>query len=1024
MNPQDESLPTPDAATPAESPSRMSSDQRPEPKTRWPLLLAVVLLAAGIGGGVLYATYRVETVRLASHGMKVRANGTKAAATPAKPGPRQVSTAPDPAEIRTPIRIVRLGKGQDARAVVELGHPDGGRGNDVKMTRQGILDREIIRQALLMAARDELGLETRDELLDDVAPGPGEGSPLALVVLFRTGECHALIRQATGNKVEILQKHDLGTDADSGDYFALIAPTAERLARTDFLELLKQQRLKGQSNKVLDTAPVPPEVEHRLDQLGFVDHVVALRSLHAAMRSDGESPERLAALVRAYGQLGLLTEYQWHSAHRIFKARAVLYAERLVARYPDWPDALRVRAFARAVVGHHRLALGDLARAKDLAEKPGPAKPEDPSVARPAPLNLTWLPVLEAFLDGDRARLTSRDGPHRKLAALFNMLWLEFPYRTRILVQAARDLAGADADCCYAYDTICHAGQLGDMHVATVMGPDTFSKLFPLKLRSIKDLPGPVRQLLEKGRDEISLVEALDRAGRPGEDPVEPSWGVLAHLAREARFVHACRRLEFMTGPWSVPAGEYFDDIQPFVAHHRYFPYLQFLALAPQEGIPAFRAMADRLDFSEADPNEVSMIRALINLNHPAGNDAYVLAFFHGSAHYRDIGQRLENSTNLRAHFGHVLHTICPNSAYARAILVEFDWDQTKDEVPGWLEKFGDAPSFIGALGKKYIELKKYDEAEKLLRRYMELSPDRWAYQKLAACYLARNNRAQWKKTLDDFLTNTEPAGLEHAQVQVELARYLMAAGKWTEARPYAEAAAETWAAWAMACAADCSEGLHDWDRAELWLRRKSERYLGSSWPDWYLFCLRTGHGNVEMARAFVESYLSAVAERPDLLNPGPAGFFAWSSGEIKPALNLLDTAYQREPGIVYGIARILLADELGDKARRDGLIGEFCTRFRNYRRMVTLCEMIRDAPIADKKVKLDLQAVETVLQKMPARTRGDAEFLVGRFLLNHGQPLMAQKLLQRCGEAPEPYIWVKAMAADSARTILKREAL
>jgi hypothetical protein len=90
----------------------------------------------------------------------------------------------------------------------------------------------------------------------------------------------------------------------------------------------------------------------------------------------------------------------------------------------------------------------------------------------------------------------------------------------------------------------------------------------------------------------------------------------------------------------------------------------------------------------------------------------------------------------------------------------------------------------------------------------------------------------------------------------------------------------------------------------------------------------------------------------------------------------------------------------------------------------VNLCEMVRDAPIVDKKAVLDLKAADRILQRMPGRTRGEGEFLIGRFLQNHGQPGPAQKYLERCRQEPEMYIWVKAIAAASARTLVARESL
>ena len=132
---------------------------------------------------------------------------------------------------------------------------------------------------------------------------------------------------------------------------------------------------------------------------------------------------------------------------------------------------------------------------------------------------------------------------------------------------------------------------------------------------------------------------------------------------------------------------------------------------------------------------------------------------------------------------------------------------------PPGAQKVGDAPGLLGALGKKYAELKQYDEAEKCLKRYVELSGDEWAYQELAACYEARGDRNRAKAALDDYLNKTESAGLEHAQVQVQIANKLMKEGRWEEAKPYAEAAAATWAAFGMECASPVRRGTQGMGR-------------------------------------------------------------------------------------------------------------------------------------------------------------------------------------------------------------------
>ena len=65
--------------------------------------------------------------------------------------------------------MIQPGKIGDGRPIVALANPvctkDTGKLED---TYQGILNRELTRQALLIAARDELGLATRDEVLGDL----------------------------------------------------------------------------------------------------------------------------------------------------------------------------------------------------------------------------------------------------------------------------------------------------------------------------------------------------------------------------------------------------------------------------------------------------------------------------------------------------------------------------------------------------------------------------------------------------------------------------------------------------------------------------------------------------------------------------------------------------------------------------------------------------------------------------------------------------------------------------------------
>ena len=128
----------------------------------------------------------------------------------------------------------------------------------------------------------------------------------------------------------------------------------------------------------------------------------------------------------------------------------------------------------------------------------------------------------------------------------------------------------------------------------------------------------------------------------------------------------------------------------------------------------------------------------------------------------------------------------------------------------------------------------------------LKLSPDTALYSRLAAVAKAEGKMDEWKAKLDESLKDNVQ-DLDHARVRVE-DHYLMSPKEVSkQALPYAEAAAETWSEWGMQCAALCHEGLEEWDKAELWIRRVSERYAGSH--TWIYWCLRVGKGNRQAAQ-------------------------------------------------------------------------------------------------------------------------------------------------------------------------------
>ena len=320
---------------------------------------------------------------------------------------------------------------------------------------------------------------------------------------------------------------------------------------------------------------------------------------------------------------------------------------------------------------------------------------------------------------------------------------------------------------------------------------------------------------------------------------------------------------------------------------------------------------------------------------------------------------------------------VSPFAPLAASVLIENDWwEEVEPKAAGWEKDFARHPTVQLALGQRYAKMKKYDDAERCLRATIGLSPEYRAYQALADVHAARGHLDRWQATLDAYLKQ-EDIGLDHARVRVEIANALMARGDYKAALPYAEAAAETWAQWAMRCAADCTEALGDCDRSEMWILRIAERYEKPPGvvllvpPDRPRRPRRGPPGDAGQPSATTRS-------RSDVV-----GFMHYLDGEPREALEAFREAFKgrttRPPACIWrswrrrwGTARCATrpCGRSGSQGTRMGAVGT----------------MLRDAAAAGGKGKLDLLSLDRHLATVVGSARAELCFFVGRFLELWGQ--------------------------------------
>jgi hypothetical protein len=496
------------------------------------------------------------------------------------------------------------------------------------------LIKELARQAMVMAAREEFGLRVSDASLGEPAPAR---LPADRHLRVRTSfqitwqpKVWQVFAGPTGSEQSLWE--GTGPFVALGNYVdkpADAVAAAERLTRGRLKDCLAAARFEPRPGRRSD-APVPAEVEKLLGQMRETSQFAAVRLLHREVRDKGESDALTAALARGYAHLALLTELRWSPAPTTFKARALLYAQRLLARSPDSAAARRHRAYAAGLAGLHKLALEDLAAAAKLAADPK---------AAPAP----WVEVLDAYLHFDLGRLrrarTRSDSP---LARLLEYLAVEQPLTPVATIRAGREYLADDPECYRVHDGQCHTRGLGHQHRATLAGLETFTDTIARRLRELPDLPKPVAAVLANDEfSEAELYAALRAAGDPAADRGEPTWAALASTLQDVRLVLSWYRLYFMGHSWAVPTEETARELLPALAGHPLRPLIESFTLDPRRNPDGVRRMHTAAPVNQLDLRAIGFYYRLRAVDPAAANAWYSRAGSNTSRTYRDQAQYL-----------------------------------------------------------------------------------------------------------------------------------------------------------------------------------------------------------------------------------------------------------------------------------------------------------------------------------------------------------------------------------------------
>lgn len=903
-------------------------------------------------------------------------------------------------------------------------------------TDEGLLTREILRQAFLIASRDELGLTTRDAWLGDPPPDIGSVEPFDLAISPGWKQLLEVVRGHYPQQAKIAGRIlDVAGDKSDLDYQAYVNE-AERLSRDWFAGVLRDAGFSGQPNPLDSTAMPAAAVEKQLSELTFTSQFAAARQLHDAIRRHGESPALTGALIRAYANLGLLTEFDWHPAHKVFKARALLYAQRLCGHENNSPWALRHRAYAAALGGLHQWALQDL----DAADK---AQASADGAADEAP---AWLPLVQALCryESDALDAARTDAQYAELARLLQYISYEESGSGQQAIECGLKVVKAMTECYRVHDGLCRFGGVALGHSATVDGPATLSERLYPRLAGMTGLPDPVTRIVarqpsaEEPRDfgeelappaefrqRVKLMTALRDAGRislpalpkpaaddapaqpaavgPELDVGEPSWAVLGQLIQEVSFVQVWRRAYFEYKSLGVPADEYLISARPLVENHRYRVLLDTYVW---ENTDRAQALAN---LAKLEPESLEIVAQELAFGLDGYDERwrqwYRCAYVHHDRTARDLTLLIDSTMpRSRAPLFPPLYAVSPYSPVARAGMIAHHWDQVKDQAGRWEKESVQYPSVLVALADRASSGGHWADAERLYSAAIRLSPEMGTYKSLAEAYQKQGKTDHWLATLEDFLQQPD-YGLQHAQVQVDIANHYMERHEWEKALPYAMGAAGTGSQWGMLAAAKCYEALQDWNPAEEMYRVTSLRYRGSS-LQWYYFCRRTGQGDAASARDAALDFMNTPGNVDDDLSRFEAGEFWMLDRVPDEAIKYFERLAAESTNPYYGLHLALLADQAKKTGQRDAALDRVVSKGEEYLRIATQQprrELVGLAKlmVADLKNgghgEIDLMTAKRLRSTADETEQMNFNYYLAKYLDLHGKPDEARQLWMHC---------------------------
>lgn len=782
---------------------------------------------------------------------------------------------------------VDLAAAQDLRKPGGPGLVEGGEKPVVLVVNEGgtVLGRlsgELARQAVMAVAREEFDIAVRDDALDERAPKDVEENAhvrFSCVLGQEDGKAELSVgryeQKERGRRLGTRTSLPLagalfpsplvdrgGHSAENEETGPLIAAVTSAKFTGRIAEFLEECGVPRQAG--LEKAE-PAEVERIVEllrEMSVVAQFEAVRGAH--MLPPGAEKERLLAI--GYANLAFLTQHQWNAANRIFGARALVYANRR-ASAPPVREEVETRAYAAAMAGLHGLALEELDR---VGEEITPLGKVTSAYCR--------------FREDELLALAEAHAETREVAAALACVAVASTRNEELMARTYLKTVEVAPHAFRAYDPVARSRLIALQHDLTARSLTELATSVPARLRRVKDLPLAVREGIPAEGDvlPVELAELLAAEIGGVEERAEPSWPVLGRLHQDEALLQAYRRVRFHAEGLGVPTEDEYAAARLFVGEHP----LAVISMGPFGGadIEDVKADVEALEESwsfqkrfTADkwmaksswgPRHFLIVESLLRAGLTDEAQQLLMAAFRGADWIDDdlmLVYQLPETVGFRMHslvdvLGS-LSRVSPHNPFGPVRLILRKGAAPPEQIAAWDEAFADRPALLSVLANEYTVAGRHEEAIRTAERASELLPSYDTFRAVAVAYRGAEREEEYLASIEkafEFPTYS----LGGAMLRAEVARLFMRRGEFDKAEPHAEKAAESFSAYGFYCLLDCYTGQERWEEAEEVARMCVRRYPNN--PEvWFLWCRRTGHGDLEASKQFAEQVYQQLREAP-----------------------------------------------------------------------------------------------------------------------------------------------------------------